>query len=81
MKAFLPWPHTLGFLPPKYISPIHPALSFKVIHSLYGSAIDLVKLDLVLMHLPLFTLEGEKCSYFYDTFHTMRDFIPTHGPP
>ena len=51
-----------------------------MIHSLYGSVVDLVKLDLVLMHLPLFTLEGAKLSYSIDPFDTMRDFIPTHRP-
>ena len=55
-------------------------LSSQEIHTLLGSFVDLVKLDLVLMHLPLFTLEGEKLSYSIDPFHNMRDFIPTHGP-
>ena len=74
-------PQKLGLPPPNDLSPIHTVMSFKVIHSSYGSAVDLVKSDLVLMHFPLFTPEGEKYSYYNDPFHTMRYFIPTHGPP
>ena len=81
MKSSLAWPHTLWFPPPNDLFLIHTALSFKVTHSSYGSVVDLVKPDLVLMHLPLFTLEGAKYGYSDDPFHIMRDFIPTHGPP
>ena len=42
------------------LSPSQTALSSQASHTLLGSAIDLVKLDLVLMHFPLFTLEGAK---------------------
>ena len=80
VNVTLPWtPHirvsSTNDLPPSQI-----VLSSQASHTLLGSAVDLVKLDLFLMHLPLFTLEGEKSSYSIDPFHTMRDFIPTHGP-
>ena len=58
---------------------VREALVFSCKLNLLGSIVDLVKLDLVLMHLPFFTLEGAKLSYPIDPFHTMRDFIPTHG--
>ena len=55
-------------------------LSSQVIHTLLGSVVDLVKPRLVLMHLPLFTLEAEELSYSDDPFHTMKDFFLIHGP-
>ena len=64
----------------KNLSPSQTVLSSQESHTLLCSAVDLVKLDLVLMHFPLFTLEGEKLSYSIDPFQIMRDFIPTHGP-
>ena len=42
------------------LSPSQTTLSSQASHTLLGSTVDLVKLDLVLMQLPLFTLEGEK---------------------
>ena len=62
------------------ISPSQSVLSSQASHTLLGSVVDLVKLDLVLMQLPLFTLEGEKLSCSIDPFHTMKNLIPTHGP-
>ena len=81
MNASLPWTPHIRVSSTNVLLPIQTTLSSQAIHTLLGSAIDLVKLDLVLMHFPLFTLEGAKLSYSIDPFHTMRDFIPTHGSP
>ena len=61
------------------ISPSQTMLSSQASHTLLGSVVDLVELDLVLMHLPLFTLECEKLSCSIDSFHTMRDLFLLMG--
>ena len=80
VNASLPWTPHIRVSSTKNIYPSQTVLSSQASHTLLGSVVDLIKLDLVLMHLPLFTLEGAKLSYSIDPFHTMRDFIPTHGP-
>ena len=77
-------PIHLGFPPPNILFLIHTAMSSKVSHSSYGSVVDLVKPKLVFMYFPLFTLEGEKSSYYVYPFPYVRDFIHVsnkHGPP
>ena len=61
------------------IPPSQTAWSSQASHTLLGSVVDLIKLDLVLMHLHLFTLEGAKLSYSIDPFHTMRDLFLLMG--
>ena len=62
VNASFPWTPHIRVCSTNNISPSQTALSSQARHTLLGSAVDLVKLDLVLMQLPLFTLEGEKSS-------------------
>ena len=61
-KRRLPFhgPHPLGFLSSNNIPPMKTALSHLVTHSPHAALFDLVKLDLVSLHFPLFTLGDAK---------------------
>ena len=61
-KRMLPChgPHPLGFLSSNNIPLMKTALSHLVTHSLHAALFDLVKLVLVFLHFPLFTLGDDK---------------------
>ena len=55
-----------------------------MISTSYPSVVDLVKLDLFHIKMPLFTHEGVKSSSYYYYFHIMNYFIlipEMYGPP
>ena len=47
---------------------------------LLGSAVDLVKIDLVLMQIAPFHTGRCKISFYNDNFHIMKDLVATYGP-
>ena len=53
-------PHPLGFLSSNNIPPMKTTLSHLVTHSLHAALFDLVKLGLVFLYFPLFTLGDDK---------------------
>ena len=66
--------HSLGFPPPRNLPPTISVLSQKMISTSYPSVVDLVKLDLVHMQMPLFTYEGVKYSSYDDPFSHYERF-------
>ena len=52
--------HPLGFLSYNDIPPIKIALSSHASYTSLGNVVDLVKLELVFLYFPLFTLGDEK---------------------
>ena len=66
--------HSLGFPPPRNLPPTLYARSPKMISTSYPNIVDLVKLDLVQMQMPLFTHEGVKSSSYDDPFSHYEGF-------
>ena len=73
-KPFYLGSHSLGFPPSWNLPATITALSLLMIYSIHTSVVDLVKLDLVHMYLPLFTHEGARSSYYYDPFSHQEGF-------
>ena len=66
--------HSLGFPPPRNIPPTISALSLNMISTSYPNVVDLVKLDLVHMKMPLSTHEGVKSNSYDDPFPHYEGF-------